>query len=180
MRMLEIRRHTMRRKPGAHLSQQGIDLARLIGGRSGPYSLVVTSTVPRAIETAIAMGFEVNETLEALGHLPEDAFAEIGWPRSFAQVAQAMKPGGPATQFAQAQASLWRMIAERIPDGQLGLIISHGLFVELGTRASLPEVDPATWGGPIGYCEGIRLVFDGGCRSGEILRVDAALQLIDN
>jgi broad specificity phosphatase PhoE len=46
----------MRRKPGAHLSQDGIELARLVGETSGPFSLVVTSPIPRAIETAIAMG----------------------------------------------------------------------------------------------------------------------------
>ena len=34
MRMLEVRRHTMRRKPGQHLSQEGIDLARLVGAES--------------------------------------------------------------------------------------------------------------------------------------------------
>ena len=54
MRTLDIRRHTMRRKPGAHLSQDGIALARLIGENAGPYDLVVTSTIPRAVETAIA------------------------------------------------------------------------------------------------------------------------------
>ena len=61
-------------------------LARLIGETAGPYDLVVTSTIPpRAIETAIAMGFEVNQTIEALGHLPETVAETIGWPSPFAQ-----------------------------------------------------------------------------------------------
>ena len=55
MRTLEVRRHTMRRKPGEHLSQDGINLARLVGDQSEPPSLVVTSDSPRALETAIAM-----------------------------------------------------------------------------------------------------------------------------
>ena len=70
MRTLYVRRHTMRRKPGQHVSQDGIDLARLVGAESGPFNLVVTSPVPRAVETAIAMGFEVDETDESLGRIP--------------------------------------------------------------------------------------------------------------
>ena len=42
MRILEVRRHTMRRKPGQHLSQDGIELARMVGDQSGPFDLVVT------------------------------------------------------------------------------------------------------------------------------------------
>ena len=70
MKTLEVRRHTMRRKPGAHLSQDGIALARLVGGTAGPFSLVVTSTIPRAIETAIAMARDLPEE-------EQDALAEM-------------------------------------------------------------------------------------------------------
>ncbi|HTN61523.1 MAG TPA: histidine phosphatase family protein [Devosia sp.] len=180
MRILDIRRHTMRRKPEVHLSQQGIALAQLVGDASGPYSMVVTSTVPRAIETAIAMGFAVDETLDALGYLPDTVFAEIGWPLPFTQIAQALVRTKIGTQFAEAQARLWRKIAERIPHDQQALIITHGLFVELGLLASLPAIEPANWGGPVGYCEGVRLVYEDGCQHGEMLRLPAALQLIDN
>ena len=67
MRTLEVRRHTMRRKPGQRLSQDGIELARLVGDGSGHFDLVVSSDVPRAIETAIAMGYEVNEIDPKIG-----------------------------------------------------------------------------------------------------------------
>ena len=180
MRILDIRRHTMRRKPGAHLSQDGIALARLVGQEAPAYAHVVTSTIPRAIETAIAMGFEVHEMLDALGELPDAVMAAIGWPHPFAQVSQALAASSIATEFAAAQARLWRNIAERLPDGAHGLVITHGLFIELGTLASLPALPPENWGGPIGYCEGVRLVYDDGCQRGEVLRVPAEYRLIDN
>jgi hypothetical protein len=50
----------MRRKPGAHLSREGIALAGLVAGDTR-YDLVVTSDIPHAIETAIAMGLEVDQ-----------------------------------------------------------------------------------------------------------------------
>ena len=56
MRYLEHRRHSMRVQPGQHLNQAGVALARRVGETMGPFALVVTSTLPRAYETAIAMG----------------------------------------------------------------------------------------------------------------------------
>ena len=56
MRTLEIRRHTHRNVPQPHLSQQGVDLARRAGEGLGHFDRVMTSTVPRAFETAIAIG----------------------------------------------------------------------------------------------------------------------------
>jgi len=180
MRTLEVRRHTMRRKPGAHLSLGGIELARLVAQGMGPFSLVVTSKIPRAAETAVAMGFEVGETLEELGHLPDEVLNEIGWPTSLDDVAKILARKGPSARFAKAQAKLWRSIAGKVPDGQHVLVITHGGFIEVGAVASLPEADFDAWGGAIGYCEGVRLVYDGDNVRGEVLRVAAEHQLIEN
>ena len=52
--------------------------------------------------------------------------------------------------------------------------------VELGAVASLPDADHAGWGEAIGYCEGVRLVYDeNGCR-GDLLRLPDAQRLIEN
>jgi hypothetical protein len=53
MRTLELRRHSMRAKPGQRLIQAGVTLAR----RTGPLDRVITSTAPHALETAFVMGF---------------------------------------------------------------------------------------------------------------------------
>src|SRR4051794_10783960 len=53
MRYLEVRRHTMRTKPGEHLSQAGVDLARRVGEGMGHFDRVVSTLAPRAFETAI-------------------------------------------------------------------------------------------------------------------------------
>ena len=181
MRTLEVRRHAMRRKPGEHLSQDGVALARRVGSISGPFRLVVTSPIPRAFETAIAMGFAVDETLDTLGELSDDVFREVGWPVPFARIAQAVALGRHSRGFAEAQARLWRSIVERVPDAGQALIVTHGLFVELGAVASVPEADPAAWGDAIAYCEGVRLRFDGGAfRDCEVLRVPQEYRLIQN
>ena len=170
----------MRTKPGAHLSRDGIALARMVGATSPDYHSVTTSTVPRAIETAIAMGFAVDETLEELGTIPDQVMADVGWPRAFAEVAPALAKSTPALAFASALGRLWQTIAANVPIGETGLIVTHGLFIELGTLASLPAMSPHVWGGPIGYCEGVRLSYKDGFQHGEILRVPRQYQLIEN
>ena len=56
MKILEVRRHSIRSPLSDHLNQTGVTLARLVGQNIGPFDRVVTSTLPRAFETAISMG----------------------------------------------------------------------------------------------------------------------------
>jgi len=159
MRHVEVRRHTMRTKLGQHLSAAGIQLACRAGLRLGPLDLVITSTVPRAFETAVAMGYDVDEQLEQLN--PFMGNAEIRWPASFAEFARVISQGGATARYAEAQATLWRSIVQRLPDGGQALIITHGGVVEAGAAACVPDADHRTWGPYCGYCEGVRLGLDG-------------------
>src|SRR5262245_40559339 len=65
VRWLEVRRHSYTKKGaargrGSHLSAEGVAFARAIGATLGPFSYVVTNELPRAVETAVAMGFAVD------------------------------------------------------------------------------------------------------------------------
>ena len=74
MKTIEIRRHTLRTKPGQNLSQQGINLAKLTAPDTKHFDIVATANIPRAIQTAITFGHEVTKLNEALGHLPRKTF----------------------------------------------------------------------------------------------------------
>ena len=69
----------MRTKPGEHLSQLGVYLARRVGsgefGEVPRYDLVITSTSPRAFETAIILGFAVHERFDFLSTMEEAVLA---------------------------------------------------------------------------------------------------------
>ena len=85
MQFVEMRRHTMRVKPGDHLSQEGVTLARRIGETMGSFNRVITSSIPRAFETAIAMGYAVNEQDELFSIFTEGVKEEVGsWDVGFA------------------------------------------------------------------------------------------------
>jgi len=161
MRVLEVRRHSIRAIPGSHLTQAGVDLARRIGNTVGPFERVVTSTLPRAFETAIAMGFAVDQQLEALSTMDSAVADEINWDAGFAEWARVIKRGGAATRFAQVQADILHSIVRTLPEGGRALVVSHGGIVEAGAIGCLLPDIPSIGGAACSYCEGARLVFEG-------------------
>lgn len=172
MRTLEVRRHSMRNIPDQNLSLAGIELARRTGQGLGKFDRVVTSKLPRAFETASAMGYAVDEQLAVLNTSSDAIEAEINWDAGFAEWARVIKKGGMASFFAQTQAAAWRSIVDTLPENGRALIITHGGFIEAGTAALLPENIVIELGIFCSYCEGVRLTFDGEIASKvEVLRV---------
>ncbi len=172
MRYLEVRRHSIRAKPGQHLNQEGVTLARQVGEGLGPFARVLTSTLPRAFETAIAMGCAVDEQIASMSTYGDAVEFEIAWPATFAEYANAVRKGGAAAKYAGQQAKLWRFIADSLPEDGAALLISHGGIIELSAIAVFPDADHAAWGGPLSQCEGVRAYFDGNAFvRAEILRI---------
>jgi broad specificity phosphatase PhoE len=172
MKTIEIRRHSIRSRSGDHLNQSGVTLARLVGENLGPFDRVVTSTRPRAFETAIAMGFAVDEQVELMSTYEDDVEHEAPWPQSFAAYAKAVKRGGAAAHYANQLASYYAGLANALAEGRLALVINHGGVLELGLTASFPDADYESWGWAADYCEGARLFWeDGKCMNAEVLRV---------
>lgn len=175
MRYLEVRRHTMRSKPGKHLSQAGVNLARQVGAKLGPFEQVITSKLPRAFETAIAMGFAVDKRYEELNTIDEAIESEIEWAAGFAEFARIIKQDGLTARAAHQQAAFWKKLALALPEDGRALVISHGAIIEAGTVGSLPDLDYTNWGKACDYCEGVLLGFDGSrFSSGELLRLEIA------
>ena len=172
--IVEHRRHSMRHKPGRHLSQEGVDLARRVGADLEPFDRVVSSILPRAVETAVAMGFAVSDEVEALGSLPPGFEDEAPWDAGFARLAAMVKrkPDGVVARFAAEMAALHRDWVDRLPPGGCLLVVSHGGIVEASAVGCLPDHDFTTWDYACNYCEGVRLHLAGGEWQGiEALRV---------
>lgn len=170
MKILEIRRHSIRSQ-GDHLSQVGVELARSVGQTIGPFERVVTSTLPRAFETAIAMGFAVDEQSELLSTYGNEVDKEAPWPMSFAEYAEAIQSGRAAMKYAKKLAKFYSGIMNSISDGSATLVINHGGVVELGVVGCLPDFDFSSWSGAVEYCEGARLFWDKKFIRAEELRV---------
>ncbi len=173
MPVIEHHRHAMRQTPhGVHLIQAGVDLARKVGAGLGPFHRVITSEIPRAFETAIAMGFAVDDQEPILGSVltaPE----RIDWSLGCVAFAEAYRAQRSVFLAAEVHAELMRRIAASLPADGRALVVSHGGIIELGVVGLLPHYDYAGWGESCGYCEGVRLHFEGAtCTRAELLRID--------
>ena len=172
MKTIEIRRHSIRHKPGDHLNQAGVTLARRVGEGLGPFDRVVTSTLPRAFETAIAMGFAVDRQIELMSSYGMDVESEVPWPQSFAVYAEAIRHGNASAEYANKLARYYAQLADSLPEGGAALIVNHGGILEMGVVASFPDADYQSWGGAIDYCEGAKLYWnDSSCVQAEVLRI---------
>lgn len=160
MKTIEIRRHSVRNKHGVHLNQMGVTLARRVGQEMGPFDRVVTSPLPRAFETAIAMGFAAEEQNELMSTYGRDVELEAPWPLSLAEYADAVRQGGAAGRYANRLADVYRQIADELEEERAALVVNHGGVLELGAVACLPDADHASWGPYFDYCEGVRLFYE--------------------
>jgi broad specificity phosphatase PhoE len=176
MSVIEHRRHSWREPPGQHLVQRGVDLARRVGETMGRFDLVVTSDLPRAFETAIAMGYAVDRQEKLLGD--DGGIAdEADWTLGCAEFARAFKLGRRARDVCLAQAALVRSIASALPPEGRALLVSHGGIIEQGVVGLLPELDFEAWGPAFERCEGVLISFDGDrCTGAEPLRLPAGWQ----
>lgn len=172
MKILEVRRHSIRDMGGDHLNQKGVELARKVGEGLGPFHFVATSTLPRAFETAIAMGFAVHEQNELMNTYGGKVEREAPWPMPYHHYSLIVKQDGAAAQYAYQLVDYYTAILERLPDDGSALVVNHGGVVELGIVACLPDTDFLPWGDSVDYCEGARLFWDDGrFVNGEVLRL---------
>jgi broad specificity phosphatase PhoE len=170
MRWLEVRRHSLTKKGsargrGSHLSAEGVALARAVGESLGPFAAVVTSASPRATETALAMGFAVDDAVELpSGYVPGevDHREQWGWPHPYRIYAELLGRGGGLATVAEAHRCIWTRVVEAVPDGAAALVVAHGGGIEPGLVACLPDAGHESWGAPLGHCDGARLGFDQG------------------
>lgn len=170
MRWLEVRRHSLTKKGagrgrGSHLSSAGVELARRVGADLGPIAYVLTSTSPRTLETAIAMGVAVDDTVEMPScYAPGEVefHEQWTWPEPYARYAQLIRRGEGLAAAAQAHRAIWIGAVESVAEGGAALLIGHGGAIEPALVACQPEADHRRWGAPFGHCDGVRLGFNGG------------------
>lgn len=154
---LEIRRHAKRTKPLANLTTDGIARAKGASACNRSYAHVVTSQLPHAVQTAVAMGHAVDEedwTMASMGPLVSRS---ITLDASFADVQQAVEDDPAAALYAELQALQLRHYLARVDPGESMLVVSHGGVAEAGIIGLLDDADVSDFGPSLDYCEGVRL-----------------------
>ncbi|MBY9000515.1 MAG: phosphoglycerate mutase family protein [Candidatus Heimdallarchaeota archaeon] len=160
MKYIELRRHSKRNKSSPHLSQEGVRLAREIGDRLGPYYKVYSSYAPRAIQTAVAMGFAVNEISDEISMTPAGIEKEIKWGMNFDEYANVIEKGYKTAKYSNELVSYLLKLSNPMPESSTLLLISHGGLIEIATIGCVPELDYTLWGEALDECEGVKLTIE--------------------
>lgn len=172
MKIIEVRRHSIRERLSQDLSEQGLALARIIAEQIGPFQRVVTSCIPRAFQTAVAMGFKVDEQVELLNTYGDAVEVEVPWPANFSEYTAPVLRGGAATRYAKRLVAFYADLAASLPEAGAALVVTHGGVVEIGAVACIPNADHNAWGAYIECCEGIRMFWeDGKFINAEVIRI---------
>lgn len=159
-RIIEIRRHAKRTKPGANLSTEGMARARRASACDQTYVRVITSQLPHAVQTAVAMGHAVDEedwTMASMGSLVDES---INFDAGFAAIQRAIRADRAAALYAELQALQLRHHLTRVEPGESVLVVSHGGVAEAGIIGLLDGIDVSGFGRSLDYCEGVRFEFD--------------------
>jgi broad specificity phosphatase PhoE len=172
VKVIEIRRHAQHSQLDQHLPQEGVYMARKLGNVAGPFERVITSPLPRARETSIAMGFAVNAEEELIRSGGGVFEKEAPWPQTFSGYSKAILKGSLTKKYAAKLFDYYAQIAESLGAEKAALVISHGGIVEIGAVACLPDADHDGWGPHLEFCEGVQLFWDDGkFQKAEILRI---------
>jgi broad specificity phosphatase PhoE len=142
-----------------------VTLARRVGEQLGPIAYVVTGTLPRTSETALAMGYAVDELVDwPSGYVPGevDHHDQWGWPQPYVHYAELVRGGTGLGAVAREHRRVWTRAVEALPAGATALVVSSGGSIEPTLVACLPDADHASWGAPFSHCDGARLAFDNG------------------
>ena len=165
MRTLEIRRHSSTKKGeergrGSHLSQAGVTAARELGESLGEFDYVVASTSPRTLETAIGMGFSVDELMEMpspteTGEVEFHSWRD--WRDPYTTLRTKSLESQSVAAYLDDQAATVLAIVDRLGDGARLLVIGHGGWIESVVARVLALDQLPRVGGSFWHLDGIRL-----------------------
>ena len=162
-------RHAHRNGKNKHISQEGLKKANQVGSSLPSFNVVLSSISIRAVETTIAMGFAINDTInfenaELKDSPPSDSQQHFD---KFEEFNQNIQEFPYYKQYSNNLVQLLTNALEKYQHSEKILIISNGGVIEYRTIGYLPNLDYTEWGSCVENCQGVKLEFENlGCISG--------------
>jgi broad specificity phosphatase PhoE len=163
MPILDIRRHAQRQSiddQQSALSTAGREMCEKLAKDAPRYTLVVSSPLPRAKETAqrIAGRLDAVEPalLPDLGSYASSIFGEM---KTLADWARLLREHPDAKKFSDEQIPAWARIAARVGEKERVLAVSHGGIIDLPAVLLMEKLRVKVEGASFGYGEGLRVTY---------------------
>lgn len=157
-------RHAHRLGKSPHISKKGLLKANEIGKKLPEFDRVLSSISIRALETAIALGCSIDETINFDDAEPNE-LNPIKKEQVFDLFADFKKNILETSFFKAYSSNLVSLISNKLKiykNTEKILIISHGGVIEYSTIGFLPTIDYLSWGRVVDHCNGVKLIFEGG------------------
>ena len=165
-------RHSHREGKNPHISKKGLTLANEIGKKLPSFDVVLSSSSVRAIETAIAMGFAITDTINFDDAMPKTTSQDtnqMGYD-TFIEYSEKIQSDSRFKDFSMNLVQFLNNKLKLFEKANNVLIISHGGMIEISTIGYLPDIDYSSWGKCVDHCKGVKLVFKNGiCQEGSKL-----------
>lgn len=150
MKTLEVRRHSLTKKgsareAGSLLSADGVAQARRLGEQLPPAGYVVTGPDRRHVETAIAMGYAVDEMVNwPSGYVNGvvDHHDQWRWEAPYEQYAHLLETSAALREVAEAHLGHWLRAVDQVSEGETALVVSSGGSIEPVLVAAHPGWRP--------------------------------------
>jgi broad specificity phosphatase PhoE len=163
MPILDIRRHAQRQSIDdrqSALSTAGRAMCEKLAKDAPRYTLVVSSPLPRAKETAqrIAGRLDAVEPalLPDLGSYASSLFGEM---KTLADWARVLREHPDAKKFSDEQIPAWVRITGRVGEKERVLAVSHGGIIDLPAVLLMERLRVKIEGASFGYGEGLRVTY---------------------
>src|SRR5712692_4278013 len=150
MPILDIRRHAQRQSiddQQSALSTAGRAMCEKLAKDAPRYTLVVSSPLPRAKETAL------------LRDLGSHASSICGEMKTLADWARLLREHPDAKKFSDEQIPAWARIAARVGEKERVLAVSHGGIIDLPAVLLMEKLLVKVEGASFGYGEGLRVTY---------------------
>ena len=165
MRKVQIRRHSFTKKGeargrGSHLSREGVLAAHQLGASLGSFDAVVASTSPRTMETAIAMGYAVDDLIEMPSPVEtgEIAFhAWRDWDDPFTTLRTMATASATIDAYLNDQVARLVAAVDHLADDGSALVVGHGGWIESVIARLVDVPTSAPLGGSFWHLDGIEL-----------------------
>lgn len=169
VKTLEVRRHSLTKKgavreSGSLLSAEGVRLARLLGETLPRFDYVLTGPDRRHVETAIAMGYAVDEVVGWSSGYVAGVVAhhdQWRWNHPYERYAELLRESPELRDVADEHLGRWRHAVDQVPAGGAALVVSSGGSIEPVLVRALTGSDVAGWGSALHHLDGATLTFDG-------------------
>lgn len=169
MKTLEVRRHSLTKKGvgrerGSLLSTEGVRAARVIGDALPDCGYVLTGPDRRHVETAIAMGYAVDEMVEWPSGYVEgvvDHHDQWRWDQPFVRYRDLLDASPALRDVAGVHLGHWHRALDQVREGEAALVVSSGGSIEPVLVAAFASDELASWGSALHQLEGATMTFDG-------------------